>query len=315
MSKILTVFGATGNQGGSVIKAVLAHPTLSSTYKIRAITRDPSTPNAQALAKQGAEVVAADMSDPDSLKKALQGSTAVFAVTNYWESASKEKEVGQGRAIADICKAANVKHLIWSALPHVTRLTNGSLKKVEHFDGKAEVAEYIESIRGSDLTATYFMPAFYMSNLLTMVQPTQGKTDHFTLGLPFGDGDSTQWPLIDVERDSGTYVAAILAAAPASVNGLYVQAVSQWVTPNEAVKALSAATGKQFGYSDLPPDVFASFLPPAIAEELKENMLLVRDYSYYGKGTEAKQAEQDRTLAITKKVTLEEWAKATGKWQ
>lgn len=82
MSKLLTVFGATGNQGGSVIKSVLANPQLSSEYKIRAVTRDPSKPSGKALADKGVEVVKADLKDKESVKKAVEGSSAVFGVTN-----------------------------------------------------------------------------------------------------------------------------------------------------------------------------------------------------------------------------------------
>lgn len=98
-SKVLTVFGATGNQGGSVISTVLANPKLSSEYKLRGITRDPSKPSAKKLADQGVEMVSADMNDLDALKSAISGSYAVFAVTNYWETMSKETELQQGKML------------------------------------------------------------------------------------------------------------------------------------------------------------------------------------------------------------------------
>jgi uncharacterized protein YbjT (DUF2867 family) len=82
MSKIFTVFGATGNQGGSVVKTILSHPELSKTYKIRAITRDVSKPASVALKEQGCEVVAANLNDRDSVFKAIEGSSVVFGVTN-----------------------------------------------------------------------------------------------------------------------------------------------------------------------------------------------------------------------------------------
>lgn len=309
MSKILTVFGATGNQGGSVIKSVLAHPSLSSTYKIRAVTRDSSKPAAQQLAQKGCEVVVADLSDASSVTKAVQGAFAVFSVTDFWTHMNKDTEVGQGKAVADASKAAGVKHLIWSGLPHVTNLTNGQLKHVSHFDGKAEVTEYIESIKGSEMVATYYMPAFYLSNLVGMIKPSgEGQ---FALTLPFGDGDKTQVPVIDISEDTGTYVAAILAADPASVNGKHFQGVSSWVTPNEIVQTLSQVTGKQFIYNDIDAEKWAGFLPPKVASEMKENMILIRDYSYYGKGTESQQAEQDKALHIESKASsLQQWAKA-----
>jgi hypothetical protein len=253
------------------------------------------------------------MSDAASVKKAIQGSTAVFAVTDFWSHLSKDTEVTQGKTIADASEEAGVEHLVWSGLPHVTTLTQGKLKHVEHFDGKAEVSQYIESIKGKDMLATYFMPAFYMQNFLTMAKGDE-KTGEFNVALPFGDGDSTQVPIIDIENDTGNYVVAILLAG-ASVNGHSLQAVSEWLTPNQIVENLSSATGKKFNYRNIPEDVFAGFLPPPVAQELKENMVLVRDFSYYGLGTEKKQEEQDSSLKLESKSTLAQWAKASGKWQ
>jgi uncharacterized protein YbjT (DUF2867 family) len=313
-SKLITIFGATGNQGGSVVKSILAHPTLSQQYKIRAITRDPSKPNAQALAAKGVEPVKANTDDAESVKHALDGSYAVFAVTNYWEKASKEWETQQGKTIADAAKAVGVKHLVWSSLPNVTKMTNGTLKHVEHFDSKAEVAEYIESMKG-DMVATYFMPAFYMANIKGSIKPGQDGVPTWT--QPF-DGDKTQVPLFDAATDTGTYVAGILSQDPESVNGLYVPAVSQWLTPNEIVQTITKVTGTEVKFQSVPEKVWQSFLPmpEKLAEELTENMVLVRDYSYYGKGAEKEQAKaNERVLAGAKTVTWEEFIKANGPWK
>jgi uncharacterized protein YbjT (DUF2867 family) len=300
-TKLLTVFGATGNQGGSVIKAVLAHPTLSKEYKIRAITRDPSKPNAQALAAKSVELVKADMEDADSVKHALEGSYAVFAVTNYWEKMSKDLEVQQGKTITDAAKAVGVKHLVWSALPNATKLTNGVLSGIEHFDSKAEVAEYIENIKG-DMVATYFMPAFYMSSIKGSIKPGQDGVPTWT--QPFHPTE-THVALLDTATDTGTYVAGILSQDPKSVNGLYVPAVSQWRTPTEIVQTISKVSGTEVKFQSVPEKVWQSFLPmpEKIAQELAENMVLIRDYSYYGKGAEKEQAKADeKVLGGAKKV-------------
>ena len=82
MAQILTVFGATGKQGGSVVDTILAHPILSTQYKLRAVTRDPSKPAGEALKKKGVEVVKADLADKESVRKAVEGSKVVFGVTN-----------------------------------------------------------------------------------------------------------------------------------------------------------------------------------------------------------------------------------------
>lgn len=313
-TKLLTVFGATGTQGGSVVKSVLAHPTLSKEYKIRAVTRDPSKPNAQALAAKGVEPVKADMEDAESVKHALEGSYAVFAVTNYWEKVSKDLEVQQGKTIADAAKSVGVKHLIWSALPNATRLTNGVLSHIDHFDSKAEVAEYIESTKG-DMVATYFMPGFYMTNIKGSIWP--GSDGVPTWALPFHPTD-TQVALFDTASDTGKYVTGILSQDPQSVNGLYVPAVSQWITPSEIVATISEVSGTEVKFQSVPEKVWEGLLPmpEKAAHELAENMVLVRDYSYYGKGAEKEQAKTDeKVLAGAKTVSWEEFVKANGPWK
>ena len=312
-SKLITIFGATGNQGGSVVKSILAHPTLSKEYRVRAITRDPSKPNAQALAAKGVEPVKADMEDAASVKHALEGSHAVFAVTNYWEKASKELEIQQGKTIADAAKAVGVKHLVWSALPNVTKMTKGALAHIEHFDSKAEVAEYIERMKG-DMVATYFMPGFYMSNIKSSIRPGQDGVPTWT--QPF-DATQTQVPLFDTATDTGTFVAGILSQDPESVNGLYVPAVSQWLTPNEIVETVTKVAETEVKFQSVPEKVWQSLLPmpEKIAEELTENMVLVRDYSYYGKGSEKEQAKaNEKVLAGAKTVSWEEFVTANGPW-
>jgi uncharacterized protein YbjT (DUF2867 family) len=105
--------------------------------------------------------------DPASLRAALNGTYAVFAVTNFWESLSKTTEVTQGHNIADACKAVGAQHLVWSTLPHVTELTGGKLPHVDHFDGKAEIDKYIRQL---GIPVTSFAAGFYMSNLSSMMR-------------------------------------------------------------------------------------------------------------------------------------------------
>lgn len=81
MSKLFVVFGATGQQGGSAVDYVLNDPQLSKQFSVRALTRDPSKPAAEALKQKGAEVVAADVDDAESIKKAVEGAHTVFVVT------------------------------------------------------------------------------------------------------------------------------------------------------------------------------------------------------------------------------------------
>ncbi|KAF5015254.1 hypothetical protein F66182_13481, partial [Fusarium sp. NRRL 66182] len=144
MSKLLTILGATGNQGGSVANYVVADPVLSEEYSIRAVTRDTKKPASQALAAKGIEVVQGDLDDTDSIKAAFKGAHTVFAVTTtIYDDQLRAREVRQGKALADAAVEAGVKYLIWSTLSSPTLESKGKYAKVESFDAKYEVEEYI----------------------------------------------------------------------------------------------------------------------------------------------------------------------------
>lgn len=115
----------------------------------------------------------------------------MFLVTNYWESVKKEVEVSQGKNVTDVSKEAGVSHLIFSSLLHVTRTTNGRLKNVPHFDGKAEVEDYI---RESGVPASFILAGYYMSNYGQMIQ--RGEDGSYTLAYPVGK--DAKFPLIDI---------------------------------------------------------------------------------------------------------------------
>jgi uncharacterized protein YbjT (DUF2867 family) len=107
MSKLIVVIGATGKQGGSVLASLLADSSASEQFKYRGVTRDTSKPAAQALAKQGVEMVAADLDNKASLVKAFKGAYGVFAVTDFWATMDKGAEVQQGKNLADAAKVSN----------------------------------------------------------------------------------------------------------------------------------------------------------------------------------------------------------------
>lgn len=301
--KLLTVFGATGNQGGSVIRTILKTPSLNAKYSLRGITRDTSKPAAQELAKQGVDVVRADLDDPASLKKALDGSYGVFAVTNFWESMDGAKETQQGRNIVDASISTGVNHLVISSLHNVNKLTNGTLH-VPHFDSKAAIDDYAESVRGDKLNVSYFHPAFFLQNFSTMLR--KGDDGSFSITLPIDP--SARLPMIDVQADTGKWVAGIFEAG-AAANGKKVQAVSFWTDMQSFSSDLGKAIGAKVAYNNVPADVFKSFLPEAIAEELTENMKLMDQYSYYGKNTEQQQPESDAFLLKDATLaTVDSWA-------
>lgn len=121
MAKIITVFGATGGQGGGVVSGLLKAIDRGEPYAVRAVTRNPDGDKGQKLKNQGCEVVRCDLDDKASVEQAVRGSYGVFLVTNYWEHFSMEKEIEQGKRVIDVCESLGVKHLIYSGLENVKK--------------------------------------------------------------------------------------------------------------------------------------------------------------------------------------------------
>src|SRR6185369_15949041 len=188
--KIIAVVGSTGQQGGGLCHAILDDP--AGGFACRAITRDPSKEKAQALANKGAQVVKADLDDVESLKKAFAGAYGVYAVTNFWEHFSGEKEKAQAKNIAEAAKAMGVKHVIWSTLEDTRKLMSADDKRmpmlqekyrVPHFDAKAEANEFFKGV-----PVTYLVTSFYWDNLYMFgLAPKKGDDGVYSWTFPMGD--------------------------------------------------------------------------------------------------------------------------------
>jgi hypothetical protein len=176
--KVIAVVGATGAQGGGLVRAMLADP--NGGFACRAITRDPSKDRARALAGKGAEVVKADLDDGESLKKAFAGAYGVYCVTNFWEHFSGEKEKTQAKNMAEAARTAGLTHVIWSTLedtrklmaPSDTRMPMLQEKyRVPHFDAKDDANAFF-----AGLPVTYLVTSFYWDNLYSAWAPRRGMT-------------------------------------------------------------------------------------------------------------------------------------------
>ncbi|KAK4950224.1 hypothetical protein LTR10_011203 [Elasticomyces elasticus] len=278
MSKIIAVFGASGNQGGSVIRALLNDATLSKEFKIRAVTRNVNKDSIVALTKEGVEAVVGDMQSSESVAQAVKGAHTVFLVTNFWETFSADTEISQGKAVADACKNAGVKHLIFSSLINVTETSKGRLPNIAHFDGKAKVETYIREI---GVPATFVMPGVFMSGYFDLIR--EGEGGSYSLALPV-DGKKAQIPLLDAAGDTGKFVRAIIQDYPASV-GKQVRAAVDYYTPERLVAEFSEVLGRPASFMQIPAEMFKSFLPPPVAQEILENMFLFEDPGYYAGAT------------------------------
>lgn len=301
MSKLLVVFGATGQQGGSIANYVLDDLELSKQYKVRAVTRNPSNPAAQALHQRGAEVVKGDADNAESLKSVLNGAHTVFALTvSVYDDGDRYQEVVQGKAIADEALAAGAQYLIFSTLPHISKITDGKITTVEHFDIKAHIEAYIRTL---PIKSAFYAPGYFMQNFDGTLSPR-----------PVGDGTfalhnvvspHTQLPLIDVASDTGKFVAAILAE-PEKFEGRTVSGAAQLTTYAETAKELSRVLGKTVTYNRIPEIEMRRLMPPATADMLIGMLMYYQDFGYYGPQTKDVVQEAVRT-ARGKLTTFEEY--------
>ena len=276
MSKILVVFGATGNQGGSVINHVLNDPQLSQVYRVRAVTRNPSQPTAHNLQAKGVEIVQADAEDPQTLQRALDGASTVFILTT--EGYKKAREIAQGKAIADAAVAAGLEYIIYSTLPNVTEISRGRYRKVDYYDSKAETEQYIRSL---PIKSAFFAPGCYMQNYHNVMKP-QDLGDG-TYGIVNFVSPDTLLPLIDI-TDSGKFVGAILAE-PDRFEVEMFAAAEKLYSFDDVASLLSSSLGKTVKYKQVPLDTFRSYLPPDHADSLVETMGFFEDFGYYGPRT------------------------------
>ena len=282
MCKLLVVFGATGQQGGSIISHVLDDTELSKQYKIRGITRDPSSSAAEALKKRGVDVAKADMTDPSSLSSVLKGAHTVFFLTAPVMGAdAKNEEFAQGKGVMDVAVAEGIQYMIFSTLPHVTRISGGKYTKVAAFDAKAEIEDYIRTL---PIKSAFFSPASFMQNFQRIMAPYPSDNGTFVLARLVSP--ATQLPLIDTVGDAGKYVGAILAD-PDKYEGKVFCSASAVYTMTEIVDIMSKVYGKTVRYEQIPEEAFRQQLrfSGPYAEGLIEMMLYQQDFGYYGPKT------------------------------
>ncbi|KAH7913128.1 hypothetical protein BJ138DRAFT_1003031 [Hygrophoropsis aurantiaca] len=205
--RIVAVFGATGTQGSSVVKALLA----DGTFIPRAITRNPESDKAQKLKALGAQVAQADLWDVDSLKTAMSGCEAVYGVTDYYDPKNfgqgNTSEMMLGKNLVDAAKELGVKFFIWSSLPHATRISNGKYSKVYHFDNKANVEDYLKD---AGLPHTILHTGWFAENIWNYGNlVASSDSSSFELTVPRYDPGSPQY-ITWVERDLGQCVLVLL---------------------------------------------------------------------------------------------------------
>jgi len=275
---LITVFGATGAQGGGLVRAVLARDRPD--FRIRAVTRKPDGERARELVKLGAEIASADLDDASSVERAMRGAHGAFCVTNFWEHFSPERELKQAENLADGAKRAGVRHVIWSTFEDTRRLlpADGTTMpvlmgtyNVPHFDAKGEANRFFIE-RGLPVTMLY--TSYYWDNLLhSGMGPQRAPDGGLVFVLPM---DDKPMPGIAVE-DIGACAAGILRSGEKTI-GRTIGVAGEHLTGRAMAAALAKALHEPVTHLAMPPAQYAQLGFPG-AQDLANMFQFKRDFN------------------------------------
>ena len=278
--KVIAVVGATGAQGGGLVRAILNDP--DSGFGARAITRDVNSDKAKALSDLGAEVVEADVDNKESLLNAFNGAYGVFCVTFFWEHFSPEKEIAQAHNMAEAAKESGIEHVIWSTLEDTRNWvplnddrmpTLHGKYKVPHLDGKGESNAFFKN---SGVPYTLLNTSFYWENFLYFgMGPQKGTDGKLLLSLPMGN---KKLPGIAAE-DIGKCAFGIFKGGN-KYQGQMVGIAGEHLTGHQMAAAFTKALGAEVGYNAVPPPVYRSLGFPG-ADDLGNMFQFKADFEDY----------------------------------
>lgn len=275
--KIIVVFGATGAQGGGLVRAILADK--NSEFAVRAVTRDTQSDSAKAIANMGAEVVAADIDDMQSIKKALSGAYGAYFVTFFWSHFSPEKEMAQVQYMAMAAKETNLQHVVWSTLEDVRKYVplndnnmptlNGKYK-VPHFDGKGESDAFFIN---AGVPTTFMLASYYWDNMIYFgMGPKKGADGKLAITFPMGKKKMAGIAAGDI----GKCAYGIFKKGKMMI-GKRIGIAGDQLTCDEMAQSLSKALGQEVKYNEITPEQYRGFGFPG-AEDLGNMFQFYRDF-------------------------------------
>ena len=261
--KLIAVVGATGQQGGAVVRALQANKQ----FKVRAVTRNPAKHR-----ELGDEVVQADLNRPETLAAAFEGAHGVFLVSNLWEKGTDE--VQQGTAAVRAAKDAGVKHFVWSTLPDVDAISGGKFH-VPHFTGKAKVDRIVKEAGFAN--HTFVIAPFYYQNLIGVLAPQKQADGSVGWTLPL-DPTVRSIHMGDI-TEVGNIVAGAFAHPDQAGHGEDLPLVGDFMSFNEIIDTLNRQ-GHNFSFNQVPKEVFAGLFPGAA--EIAEMFHYFQAHTYLG---------------------------------
>jgi uncharacterized protein YbjT (DUF2867 family) len=263
LRKLIAIVGATGQQGGAVVRALQRQ----GKFKVRALTRNPG--KHRGLAE---EVVEANLDRPATLRAAFHGAYGVFLVTNFWEQGTDERK--QAQAAIRAAKEAGVKHFIWSTLPDVEAISGGKFD-VPHFTGKAKIDRLVAEAAFEH--HTFVIAPFYYQGLLGMLAPQKQADGTLGWALPI-DPKVRAIHMGDI-NELGDIVAGAFAHPDETGHGEYLPLAGDFMSFGEIVETLNGA-GHQLSFKQVPVDVYGAFFPGA--GEIAEMFGYFQAHTYLG---------------------------------
>lgn len=254
--KSIVVFGATGSQGGGLAQAILSDN--NSEFSVRAVTRDPTSDKAKALADSGAEVVAADINNYQDIKQSLEGAYGAYFVTFFWEHFSPEKEIQQAQDLAKAAKEQKLEHVIWSTLED-TRMwvplhsdqmpTLQDKYKVPHFDAKGVANQFFIA---ESVPTTFMHASFYWDNMIYFgLGPKRDNEGKLALSFPMGDKK-----MAGISADDIGKCAYGIFRRRNQMIGKIIGVAGDQLTCSEMADAMSEALGEDVYYNEMTPEQF-----------------------------------------------------------
>ncbi|HWX33710.1 MAG TPA: NmrA/HSCARG family protein [Steroidobacteraceae bacterium] len=263
VKKLIAVVGATGHQGGAVVRALQA----SGQFKVRALTRNPAK-----HPQLADEVVLADLDRPDTLKAAFAGAYGVFLVTNAWEPGTDE--VKQALAAVHAATDAGVQHFIWSTLPNVETISRGKLD-VPHFTHKAKIDRIVKEAGFAH--HTFVIAPFFYQNLLGAMAPQKQADGAVGWALPL-DPEQRVIHMGDI-TELGNIVVGAFAQPELTGRGEYLPLVGDFLSFNEIIATLNRR-GHKFSFKQVPKELFAGWFPGA--KDVAEMLAYFEAHTYLG---------------------------------
>jgi uncharacterized protein YbjT (DUF2867 family) len=278
--KIIAVVGATGAQGGALVRAILNDA--NSEFIPRAITRDVNSDNAKELARMGAQLARGDVDDAQSLRKAFEGAYGAYCVTFYWAHFSPDKEAASARNMAEASKAAGIEHAIWSTLEDTRKwipLSDDRMPtlmgryKVPHFDAKGASNHWFTDV---GVPTTFLLTSFYWDNLIHFgMGPKKGPDGKLAFTLPMGD---KKLPGIAVD-DIGKCAYGVFKRG-AEFFGRTIGIAGDHLTGAQMAASLARALGQDVRYNAVTPEQYRAFGFPG-ADDLGNMFQFKMDFEDY----------------------------------